>query len=456
MLNKNASCSRAHAHHWAQEELNGAVLGDRRLNRRLTELAACFLLQPTASIPKACGSWSATKAAYRFFSNPDVNSQDLIAPHLRQTVGRIAGHQRVLVVQDTTGLNYGQRAGLGLVGTGPNGAKGLWLHASMAFTPAGQSLGLVQVQHWLRDPRDFGKARRRHQRALEQKESQRWIKSFEGCVKLAQATPGTQLINVADREGDIYELFHYAAAHPEVGVLVRARHNRRTQKGPLFDELLRACGPAGVMEAKVPRRPGKKARTAQVEVRYQQVSVCRPRTKKDPINLWVVEAREMGKRPDGIHWVLITNLEIKDLSDAQKCIEMYAVRWQIEEYHRVLKSGCQTEDRQLETAEALIKVLMLDMVVAWRVLELNRLARSLPQTPAAEHFSTQELQILRAAMGEAKASALTLREAVRAVAQLGGFLARTRDGEPGAMTLWRGLEVLASMLAGWQLAKSCG
>ena len=135
---------------------------------------------------------------------------------------------------------------------------------------------------------------------------------------------------------------------------------------------------------------------------------------------------------------------------------MYAVRWQIEEYHRVLKSGCQTEARQLESAEPLLKILMIDLVVAWRVLQLNRMARTSPDSPAIEHFSPQEIQVLRAWSPQLKSKALTLREAVRIVAQMGGFLARASDGEPGAMTLWRGLEVLTSMLKGWELAKTYG
>jgi hypothetical protein len=385
-----------------------------------------------------------------------MSSDDLIAPHLEQTARRIAVYRRVLVVQDTTGLNYGQRAGLGLVGSGPDGAKGLWVHSSMAFSPAGQSLGLVGAKTWQRAPQDFGKAARRHQRSIQEKESQRWIESFERCAQLAKQTPSTQLINVADREGDIYELFKCAAAHPEVGVLVRARHNRRTEAGPLFEELINACEVAGVIEVAVPRRPGKKARRAQLELRYRRVSICRPYTKQEPLGLWVVDAREPGNHSGALHWRLITNLETSQVSQAQECVQMYAVRWQIEEFHRVLKSGCQTEDRQLETAEALLKVLMLDMVVAWRVLELNRLARTSPETAAAEHFNQPELEVLQAHRGKRESKALTLREAVRAVAQMGGFLARASDGEPGPMTLWRGLEVLTGMVRGWELAKSCG
>jgi len=453
---KNASSSPAQAAQCAEQEFGQARLGDRRLTARLVELASCFLQQPTASIPKACGQWSQSKGAYRFLNNPRVRSPQLIEPHLKQTALRMAAQERVLVVQDTTGLNYGERAGMGLVGTGADGAKGLWLHCSMAFTPAGQSLGLVQVQHWCRHPEDFGKAARRRKRSITEKESQRWIASFDRCVEMAREMPGTQLISVADREGDIYDLFHRAASHPEVGVIVRGRHNRCTSQGQRFDEVIAAAQVAGVIEVRVPRRPGKKARTAKLELKYQPATIYRPYTRNEPIKVWIIDAREQGGAADGIHWRLITNLEVKDCTEAEQCVRMYAVRWQIEEYHRVLKSGCQTEARQLESAQSLLKVLIIDLVVAWRVLQLNRLARITPEALATEQFSAQEIQLLQGRGRRSNTKPLTLREAVRLVAQMGGFLARTRDGEPGAMTLWRGLEILASMLKGWELARTYG
>jgi hypothetical protein len=455
-MHKKASYGPAQAIECAQSEFGQVRLGDRRLNARLVNLAACFLQQPSASIPKACGAWSQSKGGYRFLANPRVCSEKLIEPHLKQTALRMAAEKCVLVVQDTTSLNYGERAGMGLVGTGADGAKGLWLHSSMAFTPAGLSLGLVQVQHWCREPEHFGKAAQRRKRPLNEKESQRWLKSFDACVELAREMPGTQIINVADREGDLYDLFHQAQAHPEVGVLVRARHNRRSSTGQFFDELISAAPVMQVSEVKVPRRPGKKARTAKLELKYQAVTIYRPRTQTEPVKVWIIDAREQGGGSEAIHWRLITNLEIKGPLAAEQYVQLYALRWQIEEYHRVLKSGCRTEARQLETAPALLNALMIDLVVAWRVLQLSRLARTAPEVSASEQFSPQEIQLLLASNRQPKTKTLSLREAVRLVAQLGGFLARARDGEPGAMTLWRGLEVLTGMLKGWELAKRCG
>ena len=175
--------------------------------------------------------------------------------------------------------------------------------------------------------------------------------------------------------------------------------------------------------------------------------------------MWVVEARE-PRRPSGtpLHWRLVTNLPVMNLANALEKLRWYRVRWQIEEFHRVLKSGCNAQGRQLENAERLLNVLMVDIVVAWRVLALSRLGRQDSLEPVEQHFSAKELEIIRRWSEQRLGRPLhhpDLREAIRVVAQMGGFLARRGDGEPGAMTLWRGLEVLSNMLLGWNLTK-CG
>lgn len=460
MLN-HASFSSLSSEVWAEQEFGGAPQTDRRLVKRLKQVAASFARQPSASIPKACGRWSKTKAAYRLFANRKMTPADFLRPHQEQTRLRMAAHRVVLVVQDTTGLNFSGDAELGLLGTGSDGARGLWLHTSMAFSPEGQALGIVKAESWQREPGEFGKAARRHQRATSEKESQRWINSFEDCMALAGTLPQTLLVNVADREGDLYDWFKEAAVHPEVGVVVRARHNRRTEQGPLLDAVLKRTEPAGEVEIHVPRRPGQRARTARLEVRYCAVDLPAPSRSKGPvIRLWVVEGRERKHgQKSPLHWRLVTNLPVNDLATALEKLGWYRVRWQIEEFHRVLKSGCQAEARQLESDERLLKVLMVDMVVAWRVLELSRLARGQRLEPVETQFSRQELEVLRhwcRAHLKRDVKHFTLREAVRVVAQMGGFLARRSDGEPGAMTLWRGLEMLAQMVTGWNLAKNCG
>ena len=445
---------------WAEHEFGRAKLGDRRLVERLKKIVARFAEQPSASIPKSCSGWAQTKGAYRFFAHPDITSEALLRPHQERTQERCSQAPLVLVVQDTTGLTYGERAGLGLVGCGADGVKGLWLHSSMAFNEQGRALGLVRAEHWRRDPAGFGKAAKRHERPTAEKESQRWLNSFKDCVQWAQGAPATRWVNVADREADIYELFATAAPHPEVGVLVRARHNRKTTEGADLDEVIKATPLAGRVEVAVPRKPGVAARTACLEVRYAKVEVKAPaRCQGEGLTLWIVEAREVSDKADAISWRLLTNLPVENFEAALEKIKWYRLRWQIEEYHRILKSGCQTQARQLETGDRLIKVLMLDVIVAWRVLELSRAARQSEAEALEAYFCPEEIEVIkkhRARSSRKEQATLNLREAVRSVAQMGGFLGRKGDGEPGAMTLWRGLEVLANLVLGWRLAKTCG
>ncbi len=445
---------------WAEHEFGLAKLCDRRLVKRLQKIAARFAEQPSGSIPKACEGWAEAKAAYRFFAHRKLQWDALLETHLERTRERCSQEDLVLVVQDTTGLTYGDRAGLGQVGTGRDGAKGLWLHTSMAFCVEGRALGLVRVEPWQREAADFGKAAQRGELPIVEKESQRWLNSFADCVRLAQRSGKTRWVNVADREADIYELFAAAAPHPEVGVMVRARHNRKTNQGVDLDRVMKANPVAGQITITVPRKPGVSARTAHLDVRYAQVKIKVPkRCCGQDVTLWAIEASEAGKKTGGIHWRLLTNLPVENLAAAVEKIKWYRLRWQIEEYHRVLKSGCQVEARQLETGTRLINVLTVDMVVAWRVLGLSRIARLSQEQTLEEHFSAQEIKVIeryRARSGDKNTTEVDLREAVRLVARMGGFLGRRGDGDPGAMTLWRGLEALAKMVLGWQLANTYG
>ena len=458
------SIDSASAQQWAEQEFGHARLGDERLSKRLARIAGCFLEQPERSIPQACGgSWPEMKAAYRFFDNEGVDPQAILGSHYEQTQQRMAAQDLVFVIQDTTGLNFDSHPhtqGLGCIGTTAQGARGLWLHSSLAVSAKKMPLGLVKVETWVRDPKDFGVAKTRHQRKIHAKESHRWLASFAATVELAPRLPTTRLINLADREGDIYELFALAAAHPEVGVLVRARHNRAVLgSGERWDEHLRRLAPAGEIEITVPRRTGQPSRKARLELRYFECELKAPSGKHQvPVRVWVVEAREKNSPVQApIRWRLVTNQPVVDLAGAVEKIQWYTIRWQIEEFHRVLKSGCQAEQRQLETLDRLLRVLALDLVVASKILALSRCARENPGGDPREVLAEEEVEVLRMYRQEkGKKEPLDLKQAIRTIAGLGGFIGRKGDGDPGAMTLWRGYQELKMMVAGWKLCKKYG
>jgi hypothetical protein len=427
---------------WIAREFKRVELKDRRLNRRLQQIVSDLSQNPQSTIPEAAGTWARTKGAYRFFDHAGVTPEGILAGHQAAALERLAAQKTVLLVQDTTSLHYVCQhvdSGLGSLGNLQDKALGLWLHTTLAVDAAGTALGLMQAKMWARDPAKAGVAARRKERPLGEKESQRWLDSFQESIRVAGLLPESRVINVADREGDIYELFAVASEHPQVGVLVRARHNRRLaqeEKG-LWD-FITAQPVAGKIEITVPRQPGVARQQAALEIRYGEVEI---RKKNSAVKVWVVEARQTGaSAAKAICWRLLTNQPVRDLAAAVETVGWYRQRWRIEEFHRVLKTGGQAQARQLETVARLKNVLAVDMIIAWRVLELTRLARQSPNLPATELLTEDEVKVICAMCKPfAGRRVLKLGEAVRAIAQWGGFLARTGDGEPGPMTLWRGL-----------------
>lgn len=440
---QNASC----VERWVEKEFGSIRWGDARLAHRMKQIATDLSREPQASIPRACGEWSRTKGAYRFFDNDEVTPEAILSGHQKATLERMDYEGVILMVQDTTSLNYAsqeQSSGLGLLGDGGK-ALGLWLHTTMAFNTAGVALGIMDAQMWARDPVKKGTARFRAERPVAEKESQRWLTSFQESVRLAGLLPQRRIVNIADREADIFELFAQAVEHPNVGVLVRARHDR-----PLRSEYKNLSGllanqpAAGMMEVTLPRKPGVSSHQVRFEIRFSPVVVKARQASATELTLWVVEARQMGANADkGICWRLLTNLPVTDLASAVEKVQWYRLRWRIEEFHRVLKSGCNAEGRQLERVERLKRALAVDMIVAWRIMELTRVARQYPERPATELLTEEEVVVLRSMAKKLQAKKLiTIYDAVRAIAQMGGFLGRKNDGEPGSMTLWYGLQRL--------------
>ena len=452
-------------------EFNNAELGDQRLTARLCQLATALGEQPAASIPTATGSWGQTCAAYRFFDNAGVEFDNLLAPHYARTQQRAATESVVLAVNDSTSLNYAQRpatTGLGPIRTRADKTFGLWLHSLLGFTPHGSPLGLLQAECWARDPARFGSRHHRHAKPTTAKESGKWLRSLAALQRVAAQTPGPRWVFVADREADLYDLFVAALATPPgPALLVRARHDRRLPRAEksLFAYLAQAPL-AGRIQVTVPRRPGQRARTATLAVRFRAVELCAPEPKgaRPALQLWAVEARELqaprGRAP--LHWRLLTSLPVLQLAAAVEKLHWYCVRWGIEVFHKVLKSGCAIEAVQLQTAARLQRYLAIKLVVAWRVLALTQLGRAQPQTPLREILEAVEWRVLQA-VGERgrtgprrRRGEPTLGEGVRWLGRLGGHLGRRGDGAPGPLSLARGLERLQYLTAGWKLAQGTG
>lgn len=459
---------------WTAQEFARAQLPDERHRKRLRMIAQAFAQKPTAPIPQACEDWSEAKGAYRFLENEAIEPAAIRQAHHEATLQRVRAHRVVLAVQDTSALNYSTHpatAGLGPIGSHSPKTIGLLLHSTLAITPGGKPLGFLHNAVRARSKR--GLSGDRHQRKLAAKESYKWVESLKACQQLAPLCPETLLVNVTDREGDLYELFVEALrveSPAKVHLLVRARHDRKLEdhSRTLWQEVGRQPV-ASTLEVRVGRRGDQPSRLAQLSVRFCAVQLRAPRrlSGQPSIQLWAIEARETrppkGTKP--IVWHLLTTLPVTCAAEAIQRVSWYAQRWQIEVIHKILKSGCKVEQRQLQTAPRLERVLSVDLVVAWRILALCKAARELPDDPISDWLPSAQWQALSFYVHQRTNRApvvFTVREAVRWIARLGGFLARKGDGEPGTTTLWRGLEQLDAMTKMWLLchrqngSRKCG
>jgi hypothetical protein len=437
--------------HWAEEEFGTVRLYDNRLKQRLYTIAQDFYNSPQANIPEACGSKAGAMGAYRFFQNPKVTLDVVLSAHTEATIERIKPHRVVLVPQDTTTLNYSTHPmteGLGPVNNTDDHAIGLLLHDTLAFTENGTPLGILDAQCWARDPQKKGKRYRRKELPIEQKESMKWLRSFQKAAQVQKLCPETMLVVMGDRESDIYELFLEASKEPEgPKLLVRAERtrNRKVDQEFLWDFMAKQ-DVAGSLKIHVPRSGSRKARDAWIDIRFAEVALNPPKRygSAPSVRVWAVYVTEQtGQTVESpIEWMLLTTVEVKSFQDAQKRVEWYSGRWGIEVYHRTLKSGCRIKDRQLETADRLETCLGVDMVVAWRVYYLAMLGREIPEMPCTVFFKEIEWKALWCYVYKTPVppeKPPSIGEAVFMVGGLGGHLGRKNDGFPGTQTLWRGL-----------------
>lgn len=447
----------ARARAWAEQEVGDVDLGDRRRNARLVEFVARSSLHPAASLPEIGEDWAMTKATYGLFRSPAVTPAAILAPHVRRTRERAAREGTVVALEDSMCLDYSHHPatrGLGPINDHPT-AQGMWVHSVLAASVGGPPLGLVHLEVWVRDGATLGRKHQRRQRTTAQKESQKWL---TGLAATMARLPGQRVVVVTDAEGDLYDHFAYPR-QAGTELLVRAAQDRRVagEAGLLWAEV-EAGEVWDTWSVAVQRREDKPGRTAQVTARVRRVEVAPPRNrtgraKLPTVALWAVLVREeappAGEEP--LEWLLLTTVPVETKEDARERAEWYRQRWLIERYHYVLKSGCRVEDLQLEHGDRLKRAVAAYGVVAWRLLWLTYEARRRPEASCEPVLAREEWETLYCVTHKTDCPPEvppSLGEVVRWIAQLGGFLGRKGDGEPGPKTLWRGWRRLQDMLEG--------
>jgi hypothetical protein len=469
---------------WVAEEMEDADLGDDRLNRRLSLVLSHLARHPTASIPAACNGYAETAAAYRFFDNDKVGFHDVLRPHVESTRARVAAQPIVVMVPDTTEVDL-TRPEQQVRGAGPldGGARrGAFLHLIHTFTPDGTPLGTIDAIPWARDdgaPANATKTRaERAAEPIEEKESYRWLSAMQCARAEATRSPGTRLVFAADSDSDVYDVIAEGMESPRAADwIIRSCQDRalvddledRDVRDYLREEVLAAP----VLERRTitvrgrtarvacedrGRRQPRRSREAVVAVRAVTVTLRAPEQPAGQLAEVTVNAvlvTEVDPPADDapVEWLLLTSLPIDTIEQVRLVIQYYSIRWMVEIFFRVLKSGCRVEDRRFEAMERLLPCLAVYLIVAWRVLFLCRLGRGCPEMSCEAVFEPAEWKSVYVVVRREAPPKVApkLQEMIRLVAQLGGYVNRKREDEPGPQTVWLGLQRLHDIATCWKV-----
>lgn len=458
------------------DEFVGAEFGDARLSTRVVRVASALADNPSESLPRAMGRRSATEAAYRFMKNASVTPEAISKPHIDRTVFRASQAGSVVAVHDTTEFEFStHRDGLGYLRKDDHG---FLLHCSLLVVADGsrRPLGVLATQTWVRT----GPAKRKRRETSKEraarpdKESDRWF----GQIAVAEDRVGTaaSLVHVADREADAYLLMARCCERGARFVFRMARdraaRNVDDESKGHVRRMLRDRGEIQLeLDVPLSRRAAKgtlprpslmprEARRATLTVSSMAVEVRKPSYIGEPVPQWLelnavlVQENDPPEGETAIEWVLFTTEPIETPEQVEHVVRCYRTRWVIEEFFKALKTGCQFERLQLESYESLRNALALMLPIAWRMLLMRSLVQAAPDAPASTVLSPVELEALSVAGPKRLSRNVTAKEALTAIAVMGGYLGHGRNPKPpGWLVLARGFDQLVLIARGYALAR---
>ncbi|ATJ92304.1 MULTISPECIES: IS4 family transposase [Acetobacter] len=457
---------------WFEREMSACHFADERLKRRFCRLLGQMGGSIGQSIPLVCQDWANTKAADRFLSNERVCEADILSGHFQSTRERVAATDGpLLVLHDTTEFSYHRDKPelVGITKVIANSRRdlagnpktytacGILMHSSLMITSDGLPLGLGAVKFWTRDKFKGTSSLKRKinptRVPIEKKESVRWLENLRQSSALLDDPE--RCIHIGDRESDIYELF-CTAQETGTHFLVRTCVNRLAGNGDhtVADEMA-DVQVQGLHRLEVRDEQGEPAE-AVLEIRFHTIRILPPigKQKRYPaLTLTVIHAQEQGipKGRKKIDWKLLTNLPVQSLEDAIEKLEWYAMRWKIEVFHKILKSGCKAEESRLRTAERLANLISVFCILSWRIFWLTMLNRVAPTASPSTALTGTEIELLDhmvndngAPISKPKALSVYLTK----IARLGRYLNRANDPPPGNTVVWRGLSRLTDIAIG--------
>jgi len=425
---------------------------DRRLAIRCQKILDTLLASPESSFPQAYKeNKHQLKLLYRFFSNPRVKDEEIFKASLQDTLEKVALlDELVIVAQDTSEFEFNSKPETNLGYLHKLKHNGFLCHSALAISSDGLPLGLLWQQKWIRDRQDYGKKKDRAKKPLQEKESFRWLKCLQDLDSLNQSLQKPKhFLVTADRESDILELLLFNPK-TKIDILVRCSHNRvlrnEEEKGKdtqqkskkLFDQLAKQPT-LGQVTLTIGHSGHLPTREITFDLKWTKVNLGSDRI------IFLVQAVNQEHNLD---WKLLTSLPVDTVQEAQQVVYYYHLRWLIERFHFVLKSGCKVEELQLQESDRLFKALDLYNLVTTRILLLTYLARLMPKLSCLYFFSTLEWQIIYVFVHKKQPKLKqipTIHEVTKWLAQMGGYLPN-KTSPPGAKTIWTGLKVLYNLV----------
>ena len=457
-----------------EEEFCGVDLGDLRRSRRAMLIAEKLAANPEASLPDAMGDRSATEGLYRHLSSEDVTLAGLLEPHLVRTAGRVERAGLAFAVSDTTEFEFSgekPRDGLGPLN---KSAQGFLTHLTLAVSADGkrEPLGILAVEAWARSGLKHTRQRKQWKTRRDgTRESLRWGR---GMKKAAERVPAAELIHVADRDSDVYDVIAQLLQDGQRFVLRAAQDRKlvpidKRDADRLFEaaqtaptkytvEVPVAARGEGVNRPTALKRkyPKRGSRLATVSVASRAVTLQRPLLAPlelpKTVDINIIHLFELSPPPGQppVEWLLLTSERIGTSEEIAFVIEGYRARWVVEEFFKAMKSGCAFESKQLESFHSLTNMLAFVVVVAYSLLLMRTLTNTATSAPATSVLSNHQLEILRACTPQPLSKHVTAREALLAVSALGGHL--KNNGDPGWRVLSRGWQKLHDYERGYLIA----
>jgi len=445
---------------WVEENFGSCELGDARRTKRLVKIAGNMLAAPEKSLPQQNVEWADVKAAYRFFDNENNTFQRIAEPHWQQTRQTKPG--RYLLISDTTDVDHFSHqatTGLGMLGDGQG--RGMQLHNCLMYDCNHQQIrGSAGALIYYRQHKP--KNETRMQRLSRLRESDVWGMLVD---EVGEAPEASHWIHVFDRGGDNFEAMCHVKLSGNDWVIRASKLDRKvlTNEGRKIslNEAISEARELGGYELSLRSRPGVAARTAKIRLSVVSVTFPRPSQyskwvtrcgiKELKMNVVIVQEVDAPKGVTPIRWVLLTSLVVETFEDAWQVVEDYENRWLVEEYHKVIKTGCSLEMHALRSADRLEALIGLISVIGARLFQLKLVGRNQPEAKAATHVPASWLKCLKLVRPKTKLTGMTVYEFFRELAKMGGFLGRKGDGEPGWQTIWRGFQKLQSILDAMKL-----